>query len=143
MSNQLPDIRWIQRLDSYNKALSQLNEAVNTAAARPLSNLERQGLIQGFEFTHELSWKLLKDFLEERGRMNIYGSKDACREAFQAGLLDNGDVWMDMIPSRNLSSHTYNEKIARDIEGKILNHYTPAFNALAARFGEIRHEQGY
>lgn len=140
MSDQSHDIRWVQRLDSFSNALAQLDEAVSLAVSRPLSKLERQGLIQGFEFTHELSWKLLKDFLEERGNTGIYGSKDAIREAVRAGFLDQGEVWMDMIASRNLSSHTYNETIARDIEGKIIQSYATAFNSLASRFGKLLHE---
>lgn len=109
------DIRWIQRYDNYKRAFSQLKSAVDLASERPLSDLEKQGLIQSFDFTHELSWKMLKDFLEERGNLGIYGSKDAVREAFNYGLIENGDVWMDMIRSRKLTSHTYNEKMAEEI----------------------------
>lgn len=106
------DVRWIQRFNNFNKALAQLREAVELAQMRPLTKLEEQGLIQSFEYTPELAWKTLKDFLEERGAQNIYGSKDATREAFNAGLIENGDVWMDMIKDRNLSSRTYDESTA-------------------------------
>jgi nucleotidyltransferase substrate binding protein (TIGR01987 family) len=64
-------------------------------------------LIQAFEYTHEMAWNTLKDFLEERGAGNLYGSRDATREAFRAGLIENGDTWMDMIKSRNLISHIH------------------------------------
>ena len=100
------DIRWIQRFSHFTKALSQLREAVALAQERPLSKLEEQGLIQAFEFTHELAWNTLKDFLGGRGVQNLYGSKDATREAFKTGLIENGEAWMDMIQSRNLTSHT-------------------------------------
>ncbi|RKX87884.1 MAG: nucleotidyltransferase [Spirochaetes bacterium] len=124
------DIRWIQRLDNYSKALDRLENAVNLADQRPLSELEQQGLIQSFEYTHELAWKTLKDFLEEKGNKEIYGSRDAVRIAFQYGLIENGDVWMDMIKSRNLSSHTYNEETAEYIANAVLSDYFPEFKKI-------------
>jgi len=72
MSTQ--DVRWIQRFTHFVKALSQLKEAVELAQQRPLSRLEAQGMIQAFEFTHELAWNTLKDFLEDRGVQGLYGS---------------------------------------------------------------------
>ncbi len=72
-----PDIRWKQRFDNYNRALQTLQEASALSAQRPLSALEQQGLIQGFEFTHELAWNVLKDYLEEQGFVGLIGSKKA------------------------------------------------------------------
>jgi nucleotidyltransferase substrate binding protein (TIGR01987 family) len=95
------DIRWIQRYNNFNKAFGQLSDAVKLAEQRQLSKLEEQGLIQAFEYTHELAWNTLKDFLENRGMQNMYGSRDATREAFKAGLIENGETWMEMIDSRN------------------------------------------
>ena len=89
---QNPDIRWRQRFHSFQKAFTQSSAAANLAATRKLSELEQQGLIQAFEFTHELAWNTLKDFLESRGATNIYGSKDATREAFARGLITNGKI---------------------------------------------------
>ncbi len=117
------DIRWIQRFANYSKALKRLKGAVDLEKQRPLSDLEKQGTIQAFEFTHELAWKTLKDLLESRGNTEIYGSKDATRQAFQLGILRNGEVWMDMIKSRNQSSHTYEEEIAEKIFSKISTDY--------------------
>lgn len=97
---EIPDIRWRQRLQSFRKAYGQLARAAALAQQRKLSGLEQQGLIQAFEFTHELAWNTLKDFLESRGASKLYGSKDATREAFAKGLIDDGDVWMGMIKSR-------------------------------------------
>lgn len=125
MSQQ--NIRWQQRFNNYSKALTQLRQAVQLAVQRPLSKLEEQGLIQAFEFTHELAWNTMKDFLENRGVQNLYGSKDATREAFKTGLIENGQVWMDMIQSRNLTSHTYNEVTAAQIATAICNDYFPEF----------------
>ncbi len=124
------DIRWIQRFDNYTKALAQLKSAVELANKRDLSELEKQGLIQSFEYTHELAWKTIKDFLNEKGNKEIYGSKDATREAFKYGLIDNGEIWMDMIKSRNDTSHTYNEETANEITKAILNYYHSAFEQL-------------
>ena len=117
------DIRWKQRFENYQRALAQLTEAVELAATRPLSKLEQQGLIQGFEFTHELAWNTLKDFLGYRGIGQIIGSRDATRAAFKVDLLDDGLTWMEMIKSRNLTPHTYNEEVVNKIVDQILNRH--------------------
>jgi nucleotidyltransferase substrate binding protein (TIGR01987 family) len=136
------DIRWIQRFNHFTKALSQLREAVVLAKQRPLSKLEEQGLIQAFEFTHELAWNTLKDFLEERGVQNLYGSKDTTREAFKAGLIENGEAWMNMIQSRNLTSHTYEEATAAKIVSAIRATYFAEFEALCIKLEELKREAG-
>jgi nucleotidyltransferase substrate binding protein (TIGR01987 family) len=121
------DTRWKLRFHNYKKALKTLTDAVNLSSQRQLSELEKQGFIQGFEFTHELFWKTLKDFLNEQGNQNIYGSKDATREAFNLGLIKNGEVWMQMIESRNLSSHTYNSEISQSLVDAIVQNYFNLF----------------
>lgn len=122
------DIRWKQRFTNYTKALSRFQEGVDLAKTRELSQLEKQGLIQSFEFTQELAWKVLKDFLEYQGvATEIMGSKDAVRHGFSAGLIQDGDIWMDMIASRNLASHTYNEETADAILQKCIESYSPKF----------------
>jgi len=117
------DIRWKQRFNNYQTALESLSDGVNLSKSRQLTDLEKQGIIQGFEFTHELYWKTVKDFLEHTGNIKIYGSKDATKEAFAHELISNGDDWMNMIESRNLTSHTYNKKIANDIVSKTIDIY--------------------
>ncbi|MEM9992222.1 MAG: nucleotidyltransferase substrate binding protein, partial [Bacteroidota bacterium] len=82
MENQ-EDIRWIQRLSNYKKALYKLGEAVTLSKERTLSELEKQGLIQAFEYTHELAWKVMQDFFVYQGNTEIRGSRDATRAAFQ------------------------------------------------------------
>ena len=124
------DIRWIQRFDNYGRALQTLRNAAELATQRPLSELEQQGLIQGFEFTHELAWNLLKDFLEAQGIAGLIGSRDAIRTAFKNGLLEDGETWMEMIKARNLSSHTYQQDLAQRIANDILTRFYPAFVAL-------------
>lgn len=127
------DIRWQQRFANYRKALQQLREAVLLVAERPLSQLEKQGLIQAFEFTHELAWKTLKDFFVFQGNQEIYGSRDAAREAFSLGMVEDGEVWMDMIASRNKTSHTYNQAVAEEIIEAILQRYMREFESLEGR----------
>ncbi|MBN2838183.1 MAG: nucleotidyltransferase substrate binding protein [Fusobacteriaceae bacterium] len=124
------NIRWVQRYNNYKKALKQLKEAVELTKERKLSNLEKQGLVQAYEFTQELSWKVLKDFMQSRGTQDLYGSKDVVREAFKIGLLENGDVWMEMIKSRNLTSHTYDEATIEEIIKLIIDKYYYEFNKL-------------
>ena len=124
------DSRRIQRFDNYGRALQTLRNAAELATQRPLSELEQQGLIQGFEFTHELAWNLLKDFLEAQGIAGLIGSRDAIRTAFKNGLLEDGETWMEMIKARNLSSHTYQQDLAQRIATDILTRFYPAFVAL-------------
>ncbi len=132
-----PDIRWKQRFDNFTRALQTLTEAIELAHQRPLSKLEKQGLIQSFEFTHELGWKVLKDYLEDRGVGDLIGSRDATRSAFQNGLIEDGQAWMDMIKARNLTSHTYNQDVAENIEQDTLARFHPAFVSMAERFAEL------
>jgi nucleotidyltransferase substrate binding protein (TIGR01987 family) len=131
------DVRWKQRFQNFNLALTTLSEAHALAHARPLTKLEAQGLIQGFEFTHELSWNVLKDYLEAQGFPNIIGSRNATRQAFKEALIENGEVWMDMIKARNLTSHTYNLDVAQQISSDILQRFYPAFIQMAATFNSL------
>lgn len=129
-----PDIRWIQRFDNFKRAVATLRRAVDLSEQRGLSELEQQGLIQGFEFTHELAWNVLKDYLEEQGFVGIIGSKNATREAFKNSLLTDGQVWMDMIKARNQTSHTYKTEIAEEIAKDIFTRFFPAFVEMENRF---------
>ena len=128
-----PEIRWIQRLVNFQRAIATLQRAIGLAQSRPLSELEELGLIQAFEFTHELSWLLIRDFLVDQGVAGISGSRDAVREAVVRQLLPQGDetVWMAMIRSRNLTSHTYNPAVAREIADLIVDRYGPVFQQLS------------
>jgi nucleotidyltransferase substrate binding protein (TIGR01987 family) len=98
----------------------------------------REGLIQRFEYTHELAWNVMKDYAVYQGNSSIGGSRDASREAFQLQLIANAHVWMDMISSRNKTSHTYNEDTAEEIFSKILEEYYPAFMAFKNKMEEKR-----
>ena len=124
------DVRWQQRFANYKKALAQLADAVELSRQRALSRLEKQGVIQAFEFTHELAWNVLKDFLLDRGNQDIKGSKDATRAAFKVELIADGEQWMAMIQSRNISSHTYDEHTAEQLVCAIVGNYFPLFQTL-------------
>lgn len=132
------DIRWQQRFQNFEKACAELHEACQK---KTYSKLERGGLIQAFEFTHELAWNTIKDFFEYQGNTSIMGSRDAIREAFKRGLIEDGELWMDMIKSRNLSSHTYNEDIANQISQKIIKNYLDSFQTLKNKLGQLKNEQ--
>ncbi len=101
------DIRYIQRFDNYKKVFRQLEQAVELSKTRELSLLEKQGVIQAFEFTHELAWNLLKDYLNYQGNFELRGSRDTFREAFKVGIIENGELLMQTIGARNLTSYVY------------------------------------
>lgn len=114
------DVRWKQRFQNYGKALKQLEEAIedNRADERELI---RAGIIQFFEFTHELAWKVMKDFLEYEGMTGIVGSRSATREAFNKGLIEEGQAWMDMLETRNITVHAYDPLIILAAFEQIVN----------------------
>lgn len=147
------DIRWQQRLNNFTKALNKLTEAVeyiqteltekeidleDETTEDVLDEIIREGLIQRFEYTHELAWNVMKDFLLDVGGIKAIGSKDATREAFKVELIKDGDVWMEMIKSRNKTSHTYNENTAHEIYSKIIHDYYPEFLAFKVTMEEKR-----
>lgn len=134
------DIRWIQRLTNFSRALSQLEAAVELAHQRPLSELEQQGLIQSFEYTHELSWNVLRDYLKDQGEQQLHGLKDTVRVAFSVGLIRDGETWMEMIRDRNHSSHTYNLEIANAIVSRVVDSYIESFRELDTTFRGLADE---
>ena len=133
MSKQ--DIRWMQRFENFCKALHQLSKFINKGH---LSELEEQGLIQAFEYTYELAWNTIKDFYEHQGETGIQGSRDAIRLAFRRKLIAHGDVWMRMIQSRALTSHTYNEDTAQEISAAIFREYYPQFVQLKQTLDSLK-----
>ncbi len=118
------DIRWKQRFASFEKAFLRFEESVNEFDEFS-ADIYKEGLIQRFEYTHELSWKVMKDYLEFLGFQEIIRSKSAVRMAFQNELINDGEVWMEMITSRNLTSHTYEDAILEDEFRKIIELYYP------------------
>lgn len=131
--------RWEQRLESYHKALSRLAEIVNASKLRALNDFERDGLVQRFEHTHELSWKLMKAYAEYQGYDGIGGSRYATRKAFEMNLIPDGQIWMDMIKSRNDISHNYDDEIATDVVDNILNVFYLELVSFYCKMDEFRH----
>jgi nucleotidyltransferase substrate binding protein (TIGR01987 family) len=128
------DIRWKQRFANFKKAFTQLKKFIDKDE---LNELEKQGLIQSFEYTYELAWNVIKDYYEYQGETNIQGSRDAFRLAVNRGLIDNGELWMEMIQSRSKTSHTYNEEIAEEIVESILKNYFIQFKELIEKLDTI------
>ena len=120
------NIRWKQRLDQFERAYLQLVEALKIQSP---SFIERAGIIQFFEMSFELSWKLLKDYQQAEG-YDISSPRDAIKQAFQNGIITDGAEWMKALEDRNLTTHTYNESTALLVESKIRDHYAGLLQAL-------------
>jgi nucleotidyltransferase substrate binding protein, HI0074 family len=133
-----PDVRWHQRLQSFGQAFDRLSDGARLAGERELSPLEKQGLIQAFECTHELACNVLKDYLESQGSLRGGRVQGGHAEAFKNILISEGEVWMDMIKSRNQTTHTYNEKTANEITEAILTRYCAQFSQFQARFSQLQ-----
>ena len=123
------DIRWQQRFNNFEKAFLLLERALIITTP---SEVERGGIIQFYEMAFELAWKLMKDYLELLG-YTVNSPRDAIKQAFQAELLADGQVWMDALSDRNLTTHTYDESKAIEVVGKIRSHYFPALKQLYLR----------
>lgn len=128
------DIRWIQRFDSYNRACTRLLDIVDNNDPESLSELESEGLIQRFEYTFELAWKLIKDYLQAQGLTFQPTPKGSLSAAFKIGIINDHDTWREMTVARNLTSHTYNEGEAEAIVAQIYDEYTPLLRSLLHDF---------
>lgn len=142
MANKVEDTRWKQRFSNYTNALEQLQEAVKLSSERELSMLEKQGLIQAFEYTHELAWNVMKDFLEYQGNQNVKGSRDAIREAFKVALIDDGETWMETIQTRNATSHGYDKEMAEEVVNTIINDYMTIFSTFEKEMSLLLDQEG-
>ena len=136
------DIRWLQRLENYSKALRKLEEAVeivNQSFDSPNIDLLKEGLIQRFEFTHELAWKVMKDYLEYQGYSDIKGSRDAFRKSLAVGIIES-PLWIDSIQTRNITSHTYDEEISNTVIEKIISVYFPLMKQFESTMIRLKDE---
>ena len=127
------DVRWKQRFVHFQRAFRLLSQ---TLLIEQPSDAERAGLIQFFKMSFELAWKVLKDYLEEEG-FTVLSPRDAIKQSFQAGLLEDGHVWIEALKDRNLTVHTYEEKIALAVEQKIRVSYFPALSTLHQKFASM------
>ena len=135
------DIRWKQRFTNFKKAYSKLQEAVESirrnknkgywlrSSEEPfVYDLLKDGVIQRFEYTHELAWNVMKDYLIYQGISGIMGSRDAIKQAFNKGLIKDGQLWIDMIQDRIKTVHTYDEEAAEQVEKQIISVYFDLFS---------------
>ncbi len=135
------DVRWRQRLENYDKALARLRKAVDIIAAEQhgsseVDDLLKEGLVQRFEYTQELAWKVMKDYEEYQGYTDVQGSRDAIRRALQMGLVDDAR-WMDTIASRNLTSHCYDDEEFQAVLCQIVNDFLPIFMRFSEHMNAI------
>ena len=105
------DIRWQQRFENLDKALGRLHEAVNGTLQEPGNHLYQIALIGAFQFTFELAWKTMKDYLVYSG-VDVSLPRDVIKQAFHHQLIKDGQVWIEMLEERNLMAHVYQEQAA-------------------------------
>jgi len=120
----IDDIRWKQRFENFKNSL------INLELAKKIEEpdiIQKAGLIQLFEISFELGWKVLKDYLESQGFNDVKSPRAAIKKAFELGLIDNGEAWLEALQDRNLSTHTYDEGISNQIVDEIKKRY---FNIL-------------
>ena len=129
---KLKEIRWKQRFENFDKSYKLLKKYSNQEIT---TELERAGIIQFFEMTFELAWKVLKDYLESEGYM-VKSPRETVKQAFQIGLIDNGHIWIDALSNRNLTTHTYDEELATKMTSEILNAYLPELDKLYNKLSE-------
>ncbi len=128
------DIRWQQRLENLKKARENLEAAL--AIPEP-DVVQRAGMVQFFEICFELSWNVLKDYLEAQGFVEINSPRAGIKKAFEIGLITDGAAWLKGLEDRNLTSNIYNETTARQVEDMIRNTYAPLFRELVLAMGGL------
>ncbi|MDO5105543.1 nucleotidyltransferase substrate binding protein [Capnocytophaga sp.] len=135
----MKEIRWYQRFYNYQRALKRLIDNIayvqehdsisefSESSIQKIPDIMKQGIVQSFEFTHELAWNVIKDYAYYQGNNEIRGSRDAVRYAAQVNLVSDGHIWMEMISGRNRTSHVYDETVVNDIVMNIVTMYLDAF----------------
>ena len=130
----MEDVRWKQRFENYDKALGRLQEALDAVTQAPGNHLFEMATIQAFEFTIELGWKVLKDYLKFQGMKELTLPREVIRQAFQAQLITDGQAWIDMLEARNKTSHTYDDAKATAVIQQIRNTFLPALQQVQIDF---------
>ncbi len=123
----MKDIRWKQRFNNYEKALRHLEEAFSVEHP---DIIQKAGMVQFFEMTFELSWKMLKDYLEAQGFEEVVSPRNAIKKAFETSLVQDGHSWMQMLENRDLTVHTYDEETADQMVAAIRETYYPLLKEL-------------
>lgn len=125
------DIRWQQRFSNFEKSINHLELALKIENA---DIVQKAGIIQFFELTYELAWNLMKDYMEAQGFTDVKSPRSAIKKSFETGLISNGQLWMELLLNRNLTSHTYDEEKATEVEKLIKEKYYPLLNDLYITF---------
>jgi nucleotidyltransferase substrate binding protein (TIGR01987 family) len=126
------DVRWRQRAQNFDKAVALLRDALKNGP-EALNDLEKEGTAQRFEYTVELAWKTLKDYLEHNGaQLTSVTPKSVIKAAFAARLIPDGQLWIDLLEKRNLLSHTYDQNLLGEGLKEIHERYLPAIEQLQA-----------
>jgi len=131
------DVRWIQRFQNFEKAISHLDNALQL---KDPDILQKAGIIQFFEMSYELAWNTIKDYLEEQGFMDVKSPRSAFKKAFEIGLIEDGHSWMDLLLDRNLTSHAYDEEKASEVEKLIHQKYYPLLSQLYNTLKKLSNE---
>lgn len=127
----------LQKIENYKQALAQLEAAVKVYEANPADDLYRDGLIQRFEFTVELAWKSLKEWLEDQGLvLGISSPRAILKEAYAAGAIKDAEGWNDILKARNITSHVYDEETAVKVADMVIRDFLPPLRALAQFYDE-------
>jgi nucleotidyltransferase substrate binding protein (TIGR01987 family) len=130
------DVRWKQRAQNFAKAVALLSDALKAGPAA-LNDLEKEGTVQRFEYTVELAWKTLKDYLEQSGvALMPVTPKSVVKAAFAARLIPDGQLWIDILEKRNLLSHKYDQELLGAALKEIHERYLPAIEQLQKFFQE-------
>lgn len=134
------ELRWHQRFENLQRALSQLQAAITAHGARPNDELIVIALIKAYEFSFELSWKTLRDLLAWNG-LDVKLPREVLKQAFATGLLENGQLWIDMLEQRNLMAHTYDQARAQQAAALICERYWPELQGLQRSLQERIHQE--
>jgi len=135
MENQ--DVRWKQRFQNFEKAITHLESALQLTEP---DILQKAGIIQFFEMSYELAWKCLKDYLEEQGFTDVKSPRSAIKKAFEIDLISDGHSWLELLVDRNLTSHVYDDEKANEIEQLIHQKYFPLLSDLYKTLKQIADE---
>lgn len=130
------ELRWIQRFQNFDDAYRTFGRVFERYQAAPGDEIIQMALIQAFEFTFEIAWKTMKDYLEHEGYDGLGNNKQAVRVTFQAGLIAEPEAWMMAIAKRNMISHVYNAVILQEIIDFIQEEFYPLVNLLHAELAQ-------
>jgi len=128
MSDEDKDIRWKQRFQNFEKAIIKMQMALKAHVQEADNELYQLALIQTFEFTYELGWKTIRDYLQFEGVKNVFLPREVIKYGFHHHIIEDGQAWINMMEDRNLMAHTYDERKAENAINNICKHYVKAIN---------------